>query len=125
MSSKDKDQPVLRVTQIFFSWLSFKVHFNFQAFGLVMGALCGLHLPAMSLLITYVFDAFEKDGSTMIRLLCNALAMYCGVGVALLLTQFASVIYYSVLTVTIVGDLSQERCRMFRMTATNLDRSTN
>ncbi|VDK39412.1 unnamed protein product [Gongylonema pulchrum] len=61
-----------------------------QILGVLTGAVCGLHLPAISLLFMFVFKAFES-GDLLIHNLCLALAMYCGVGVIVFVSQFISV----------------------------------
>ena len=60
-----------------------------------MAVLCGLHLPAGSVMFGYVFTNFATNAydDVFMHNLVIAFIMYACVGLAVMLTQFGSVSY--------------------------------
>uniref|UniRef100_A0A0N5AUE7 ABC transmembrane type-1 domain-containing protein n=1 Tax=Syphacia muris TaxID=451379 RepID=A0A0N5AUE7_9BILA len=84
-----------------------------QICGVIVAIICGLHLPASSLMITYVFKAFEQSDyeRTLMNKLVIAFVMYACVGFAIMLTQFGSTALFGLVSENMVVRL---RVRAFR-----------
>lgn len=90
-----------------------KGNYLYMIVGLVFAILCGLHLPALSLMFSYVFRAISTNSydDEMTRKLGYAFAMHAGVGLAILITQFASTALFGIASENMAMSF---RCRAFR-----------
>ncbi|VDN53982.1 unnamed protein product [Dracunculus medinensis] len=73
----------------------------------ILGILCtivfGLHLPALSMVFSFVFRAFKAGPSdTLIDDLYYSFAMYGGLGIGILLVQFASNAFFGLFSENLV-----------------------
>ncbi|KHN87070.1 Multidrug resistance protein pgp-3 [Toxocara canis] len=64
--------------------------------GFICAVICGLQLPAMTLIVSYVFRAFDSAyNEEMVFKLGMAMIMYCAVGLGVWISQFVSSALFS------------------------------